>query len=486
MALLAYAYFVPRGLNWNADSHLDLTRALVDHHSAVIDAYQVDLGDKSFYHGHWYSDKAPGLSFLAVVPYAVLRAVLAPPFFGSLLFVTRYLITVLVVSLPAALAVAALWRRLRPYLGGRWAALGALGWALGTPAFAFSAEFFSHQVCALLLLAAFLILSLPSAPGDALPAPRARMLLVAGLCCGVSVACEYPTALLGAVLAGGRVLAQAGARGAARSVPPKGGAESWEPRGLRQRRGWTAGLREGALLGAGILVGVAPALLYNALVFGGPLVQSYTYVAGRPQFVRGMAQGLMGVTGPSLAALWGITLSPYRGLLLLCPYLLLAVPGLGEMWAGAFPSSSGQRTTGLRPAALICIACVAVYALFNVSYYAWNGGFSLGPRHFVPALPFLVVPAAFALRRRIWRRVAYPLLAFSVLTMVVAMATAPLFDPTLTNPLYSWAWPALLAGRVDNNWGFFLGLRGVPSLLPLLLLEAALGVLLARRLTESG
>ena len=124
--LLCYAYFVPRGIDWNADSHLDLTRALVDHHTAVIDAYHAGLGDRSYYHGHYYTDKAPGLSLLAVPVYAMLRWALAAPFFGSLFFVTRYLVTVLVVAVPSAVAVALLWRRLRPHVGTVPAAAGVL------------------------------------------------------------------------------------------------------------------------------------------------------------------------------------------------------------------------------------------------------------------------------------------------------------------------------------------------------------------------
>ncbi len=452
LALLCYAYFVPRGVNWNADSHLVLTRALVERHTAVIDAYAAGLGDRSFYHGHYYTDKAPGLSLLAVPAYLLLKALLGPAFFGALFFVVRYLLTLLVVGLPTALAAATLSRRLRPHVGARGALAAAGVWALGTLAFPYSTVFFSHQMAAVLLMVAFLALYLPAAP--AVPVSMASRLGI-GLLCGVAVACEYPTLLLAAVLLGGRVLLARSSRAAVTWALP---------------------------LGAGMLVGVAPALIYNSLVFGGPLAQGYAHLGGQQQFIKGMSQGVMGITGPSLEALWGITFSPYRGLFLISPFLLLAVPGLGAMWRTRPLLASNQ--VGPRAAAVVCATCVVIYGLFNISYLFWNGGFSVGPRHFTPALPYLIVPCAFALRSQWVRRLAVPLALYSVGAMLLAGATAPLFSPDLLNPLFGWAPTRLLAGHVANNWGFFLGLRGAASILPLLVMGALLLTLLWRRVSS--
>ena len=250
-------------------------------------------------------------------------------------------------------------------------------------------------------------------------------------------------------------------------------------------------MRHALVMGLGFVVGVAPALLYNVLIFGGPLNQGYANLGGEKQFIQGMSQGLMGITSPSLSAAWGISLSLYRGLLPLCPILILAVPGLLVMWQTIKETGDvvirRDAAHPLRPAALVCLIAVVVYALFNASYTFWDGGYSVGPRQFVPALPFLAVPVTFALQKRLWRFLAIPLAAFSILTMMVSMATAPLFPPqtlrpVFVNPIYGWAWPRLFSGQVNNNWGFFLGLRGIPSLAPLLLIEVFLAVILYRRL----
>jgi hypothetical protein len=64
-----YAYFYQAG-GWNQNSRFDLTRAIVEHHTIAIDAFADNTGDKAQREGHWFSDKAPGLSLLAVPPYA--------------------------------------------------------------------------------------------------------------------------------------------------------------------------------------------------------------------------------------------------------------------------------------------------------------------------------------------------------------------------------------------------------------------------------
>src|SRR5689334_24289818 len=73
LVLVAYAWFYQAG-GWNQNSRFDLTRAIVERHTIAIDAYADDTGDKAERGGHWYTDKAPGLSLLAVPAYAIVHA----------------------------------------------------------------------------------------------------------------------------------------------------------------------------------------------------------------------------------------------------------------------------------------------------------------------------------------------------------------------------------------------------------------------------
>ena len=66
---LSFIYFYEGG-GWNQNSRFDLLRAIVERHTLQIDAYHENTQDKAHFKGHYYSDKAPGLVFLAV-PFAL-------------------------------------------------------------------------------------------------------------------------------------------------------------------------------------------------------------------------------------------------------------------------------------------------------------------------------------------------------------------------------------------------------------------------------
>ena len=441
MALVAYAYVIPRGPLANADTRVALTRAIVDDHTLAIDRFAGDLSDRSGYRGHYYTDKVPGVSLLAVPVYAALRLLLPSVFFGpDLLFVVRYLLTTAVISLPAAVFVAIFWRFLTPILGRRRAALLALGYGFGTMAWALSALMYSHVLAAMSLFGAFMALY-PASVGQR--RPTATRLALAGALCGWAVCCEYPAALVGgliAIFAVHTVCRHCQSSAAAPVV---------------------------AFFSAA-LAGVAPAAIYNATVYGNPFTQGYAHLHGDARFIGGMNRGIEGIGLPSLKALWGITFSPYRGLFVLSPFLLLAAPGLFLMW----------RRSALRPAALLCGAATVAMLLFNSSYYFWDGGATLGPRHFSPALPFLTFPVAFALREAPWHRVGPWLIGLSITIVAICCATVLVFLPGIPNPIVTVALDHLIHGMALNDWGVLLGLRGGASLLPLAAIELALGVAL--------
>ena len=100
-------YFYEGG-GWNQNSRFDLLRAIVEQHTLQIDAYNENTQDKAHFKGHYYSDKAPGLVFLAV-PVAlaarpVLRVAAIDPESARGEYVLSWLVTALVVALPTALA----------------------------------------------------------------------------------------------------------------------------------------------------------------------------------------------------------------------------------------------------------------------------------------------------------------------------------------------------------------------------------------------
>ena len=471
LVVICAAYFVPRGISWNPDTHIFLTASIVDRGTLNIDPLAPYTGDVAFANGHYYADKAPGLSLAAIPVYALLKwtllgghpytALFSVPAAQRSDFLVRYLLAIVYAALPTGLLAGLLFGFLARFgLGAPWRAGVALTYALGTFARPFAAEFFSHQLSALLVFAAFLVLF--RVRREEL---RDSFAVGAGLLLGYAVITEYPTALIAAALAAYAL--------------------------TTRERGW----RLGGLLAAGAVAPLLVGALYNTLAFGGPLSQGYAHLAGPEQFRVGQASGVMGITYPHLEALWQTTFGPYRGMFLFAPVLLLAIPGFVALW----------RMAGWRAEMLLWLAIVGGYFLFSISYFQWDGGYSMGPRQFLPALPFVMPPVAALLRAgadRRWRLVALALGAWSLLVVELATAVGALFNPIYDSPLTEWVLPRLagfapgsgppvptggalvvaliqhaplfLTARLDNNWGLVFGLPGLLQLLPLALLCAAL------------
>jgi hypothetical protein len=463
LIFFSYAYFYQGG-GPNQFSRLGLTAALVESQSVTIDDYHELTFDKAVRGPHFYCDKAPGLSFLAVPGYALLRPlILIRTEHGSRDWLNRalYVMTLLAVSLPVALAMASFDRRAWQEAGPAAAFWVTIALALGSPLTVYASQFVSHALCAALLWLAFAILTEPS--------PREWSSVRAGLLVGWSVLSEFPTALVGGLLFVYLCL---------------------------QRRGWRSV--------AGFLLGELPALMllivYNLAAFGGPLESGYRYHYVQ-EFREAMAQGFMGITGPSREAFVHMMINPFRGLLWFWPFFLavplaFAVLLARRPWPGAVVLAS---------------SIVIVYLLFGCSYYYWWGGASFGPRHIGPALPFV----AYLVVRgydSVLRWLVPPLTVLSLLVALMAIATLADFPepradgstPERMNPLWQIAWPRFVAGQVSVkvidmdregmiiwkdeplprndprfydacNLGELLGLNGLASLLPLLVVWFGLG-----------
>src|SRR5262249_6163732 len=71
---VSYAFFYQAG-GWNQNSRFALDRAILERRTLQIDAYHLQTGDIALMNGHYYSDKAPGTSLLALAPSFLARLV---------------------------------------------------------------------------------------------------------------------------------------------------------------------------------------------------------------------------------------------------------------------------------------------------------------------------------------------------------------------------------------------------------------------------
>ena len=269
LAFGAYAYFYQAG-GWNQNSRFDLVRAMVERGTVQIDVYEANTGDKAFRDGHYYCDKAPGQSWLALPIYALLVAFRGGEPDLEFLTLSSYAVTVWTVALPSALGVAALWWLLE-ILGYRPAIrLGiCIAYGLGTLAWPYSTLFHGHQLAAALLLLAFALLAAERRQ----PRSTSRSLFLAGNLLGLAVVVEYQTALVVAVLTAYVLW--------------------WAP-----RRFWIWLVLPGAAWATALLV-------YHWQAFGGPFTLPYEFST---QVHR--HQGFfMGLGWPRPDAIWGLTFS---------------------------------------------------------------------------------------------------------------------------------------------------------------------------------
>src|SRR5262249_41622814 len=151
--------------------------------------------DRAFAHGHWYSDKAPGVALLALPVYEAIRAgdAIRPVSHPTEVWNReRHLwgIRVLVGGI-AFLALTFLVGRVAEGLVSRAGAPVAVTFGLGTMAGSLGPTLFGHLQDALCLFAAFLLGS---------RARRARDWIWVGLLAGAGMLFEYPAGLAAVVL----------------------------------------------------------------------------------------------------------------------------------------------------------------------------------------------------------------------------------------------------------------------------------------------
>ena len=111
-SFLSFLYFYEGG-GWNQNSRFDLVRAVIERHTLEIDAYHENTQDKAHFQGHYYSDKAPGVAFLAI-PFAeaarwCMRRWGVDPESPRGEYALSYIVTAGAVALPTAFAVVCLF-----------------------------------------------------------------------------------------------------------------------------------------------------------------------------------------------------------------------------------------------------------------------------------------------------------------------------------------------------------------------------------------
>jgi hypothetical protein len=398
LVFLVYGYFCGGG-GWAQNSNFALTRSLALEGNVFIDEYRDTTGDLSDVNGRLISNKAPGLSILGIPAYRLSRILVPGEEKGIVVTLRGWLTNLFSNALLSALVPPLLfvWAR-REGIDARRAAFLALLIGLATPMAPWATVFFLHGASGALALMSWL-------------AARSRgrgSALLAGFAGGMAALCNY---LFLPVLVPLALLAM------------------WP----EIRSSGLAGVRRAT----GVIAGAVPPLLLFAAyqlaatgqIFFLPLTSNETFVTEDALF------GIL--TLPGMEAVWGITFSPYRGLFYLSPLLLLAIPGAVAMYRA-------RKTPDL----LFILAVLVAHFGMNLSFNNWEGGFGIGPRYLVSALPLMsVLVIEGVLKTRIWAVVILAIVSFA--NAFAATAVDPLPSGSIPRPLGSYIYPLLLTGEYE-------------------------------------
>jgi hypothetical protein len=430
-----YAFFHYEG-GFNQNVRFDLTRAIVERGTLVIDAYHENTLDKAYRDGHYYADKPPGASLLGVPGYFLFHRVLlllgVDPGAREAQRWGFYAARVTSVAVMGAIAGVVFLRAIAPFVTLRRAIVLTMGLGLATLAFPYSTVFYGHQIAATALFFAFTVLFAHRRR----EVQSAATLAAAGAAAAAAGIADYaaflPAALLGLYLLSGPAPVRTAAWFLAGAVPPA--------------------------------VGL---LAYHAICFGSPLSTGFAHEAF-PFWRAKYGAGFYGVAWPKPAALFQLTVGGQRGLFYQAPWLLLCIPGLWQL----------IRVRRWRAEGILIAAVLLVMLAFNASLHSWEGGWTMGARYLIPAVPFLAFAAAFGSGRAVAVGVAV-LLPLSLLSMLAGAAVKPEVPVLFANPLRDFLLPYFFDGKLSIpdpggeafNLGERLGgLRGLRSLLPLLAL----------------
>ena len=359
--------------------------------------------------GHFHSNKPPGTSLLAVpvyfVAYHLERAFGFDPDHWWILNVNLWLCSMFTVGLASAIAVVLVWR-----IGAdlfpehKRAALGAaLCFGFGTTFFPFGTLLFDHNLTTALLLGAF-------------ASVRRDRPILAGALAGVAAVTNYLAAIPGVAFG------------------------IWA---LSRRRSHAWRYLAGVVPPAIVL------LTYNTLALGSPFSLNTDFQ--NPMF-KETAPAFLGMfTAPSWFAMQVITISPWRGIFVLSPVLILAIVALVR-----WPQHLGAERR-------VIIAIAAFFFVVNICFNGFHGGNSSGPRYLIPAIAFLcigLVPALAAWPIAGTLRGVFGLVQQSLLTATDAMSPLGVSDHAWQNHPDEWkeklwgnsivwkyAWPLFSSGR---------------------------------------
>ena len=425
---ITFAYFFQGG-GWNQNTRICLTRAIIDQQTFVIDAYKEDLkdpsfefvntGDWAFKDGHYYTNKSPGMSLLAVPSFALTE------FISERILgfdkETQVLLSAYVSTLSTTVVYASLLALLIFYMCNIFFRMSVgnsflltLFYATGTLVFSYSTTFYCHVPSAFFSFAAFVVALITKRET---PARFRSMGFGCGFAAALAVLIEPSAVFLLGIICVYLISFESGRK----AIP------------------W-------------FLLGCVPAGIlqcgYNLACFGSVLGSSYLY--SNPQVMWIEDGKLFG--WPRLKTLAELLFFPYRGIFITSPVLLMVLPGTVLLF----------KNRKWFPEALVWLAAALTFLLFIAGFHAWHGGSAVGPRYLLPAYPFAYILAVFSFNR--FKKTFCVLGGLGVIINLAITIVGNEIPITVRSPLTDVIFKKLFSGQVSINPVPFMNFEKYPHI----------------------
>lgn len=403
-----YVYFFHLAPHANSLTRYNLVRAIVYEGKINIDSYHENTVDKSLYKGHYYSDKAIGTSLFALLPCWLIKISKLPVGINFI----YYLLRVLSVSLPSALFAVLFYKFLELFNPiAKYNILLTFALFLGTLCYPYSTLFFGHQQAAIFCFISFSLIYLFKHNYLSVN----LCLILVGFLSGLAAITEYTTGIIIILLFVYIFI----------------------------------NLKEKNKILIYFISATPPLLLlliYNYLCFEDPFTLGYFHQA--PEIAaEAMARGCFGFELPKLNILYKILFSSYRGLFYISPVLLLSIPGFCYLY----------QDKNLRQEFYVCLLSTLAFIILSASFVAWHGGYGLGSRYAIPALPFMAFPILFICDKNKYYFKIFIFLSFvSIAMMFLAVMVDPEVPQFIDNPIFDYVLPRIFNNTIDYNIGYYI------------------------------
>lgn len=374
--VISYGYFF-RKIDWNSGTRLDLVWSIVENHSLSIDTYHENTGDKAFYKGRFYTDKAPGISFFGAPFYFIASKILRLCSSSSTLVDYMFKIYIpifFVVIVPSAIMGIIFYRLTNFFINNTGlSALGTISYSLGTIVFFYSNMFYAHHVSAFLFFTAFYILI----KSTNIKKINKSKIFLSGSLLGLAILCEYPMGFFAIFI-------------------------------FAYLFTTTKSIKLLAYLALPVCLGIIILGIYHYACFDNPLKTGYNY-EHLSYFAKHHAQGISGIKLPKLSRIIKLTFGLKRGIFIIHPFLLFA-------FSGAYFGLKSKRKREFLFFIIISAAVILFYSSFK--FFA--------ERFLITAIPFLCILAIYGvakLKSKILTSIFTTLVWISSILMLFATGT---------------------------------------------------------------